>query len=79
VNTARSKAFIGYVEGRTVNLDGVIIAPGKTIQDWAAIALTAMDGQDFRSAGHILVMAGGYVANTGMVWKDTQHSTVGSD
>ena len=79
INTPRSKAFIGYVGGRTFNLDGIVIAPTKTMQDWAAITLTAMDGTDLKSAGHILVTATGYVENTGMGWQNAEKSTVGKD
>ena len=87
VDTPRSKAVIGYVIGRTFDLDGIQIAPGATMQDWAAITLTAMGGgsptsstpKSLQAPGRILVTATGFVQNTGMGWKNGEHATVGRD
>ncbi len=79
VNTPRSKAFIGYVNKRVIDLGDVRIAPGVTLQDWCAITLTVMDGNDFKSSGHILLTATGNVENTDMDWKNPEKSTVGRD
>ena len=87
INSARSKAFIGYVNKRVIDLGDVRIAPGPTLQDWCAITLTAMEGNDgstllttnFKSTGRILITATGYVENTDMGWKNPEKSTVGRD
>lgn len=82
VSTPRSKAAIGYVLNRTFDLGGITVAPGRTIQDWAAISLTAM-GPGVRgnllSRGSILVTATGFIQNTGMGWKNAERTTVGRD
>jgi len=79
INTPRSKAFIGYVNKRVIDLGDVRITPGATMQDWCAITLTAIEGNDFKSAGRFLITATGYVENTDMGWKNPEKSTVGRD
>jgi hypothetical protein len=80
VKAPRSKALIGAADERAFKLgDGVEVTPGKTMQDWSAITLTVLDGEGFKAPARILVTATGYVQNTGMVWKDDKHDSVGSD
>ena len=79
INTAKSKGVIGFVKGKTFNLDDVVIAPHETRQDWATINLTVVDGEDFKRAKRILVTATGYAENTDMHWKNAGKSSVGSD
>lgn len=77
VDTARSKVVIGYGEGRTFDLSGVVISPGSTRQEgWSTITLTAIDGDDFFSPGRILVAATGYVENVGMGWEVLEGNTM---
>ena len=79
INAPRSKVFIGSTAGGPVTLGDVSIAPGKNLQDWAAITLTAMDGASFSTAGSILITATGYAENSSMGWKDKAKTTVGPD
>ena len=79
INTTRSKAFIGYVNKRVIDLGDVRITPGTTLQDWCAITLTTIDASDFKSSGHWLITATGYLENTEMGWKNPEKSTVGKD
>lgn len=79
VNTPHSKAMIGYGNKRVFELGDVRLTLGKTIQDWAAITLTAMEGNDFKSPARILITATGYAENTNMGWKDAEKTTVGKD
>jgi hypothetical protein len=79
VNAPRSKAVIGSITGGPFVLGDVVIAPGKNLQDWAAITLTAMDGASFTAPGRILVTATGYAENTSMGWKNKAKTTVGPD
>lgn len=76
VNAPRSKAFIGKGTGNAVALGDVTITPS---QDWSAIALTAMDGNDFHSPGRILITAVGTVENTAMGWKSSAKNSVGKN
>jgi len=79
VDSPKSKALIGHLGGRAVQLGDVTIVPGETLQDWAVIQVTAMDGDDFKTAHRILVTATGYTENTGMKWRDAGKTTVGTD
>ena len=79
INTVRTKGLIGWTGGGPVSLGDVNITPGKNLQDWAAITLTAMDGGDFAAPGRVLITATGYAENTSMGWKNEQKNTVGSD
>jgi hypothetical protein len=78
IRTQRSVGVVGSVHaGETVGLDEVKIVPGATIQDWATITLTVMDGANFKSAHKILVTATGYAGNADMQWKDAEKTSVG--
>src|SRR5207245_1186304 len=79
IDTPRSKAAIGFVEGRSFRLGAVLISPGSSVQHWAAITLTVIEGESFSSAVRILITASGYTENTNMGWKDVRRSTVGRD
>lgn len=74
VDTPRSKAVIGFAGGKRIDLGGVVIEPGPTMQDgWCAITATEMQ------PGRWLVTATGYAENTGMGWKNAGKTTVGRD
>ncbi|HEY3320836.1 MAG TPA: carbohydrate binding domain-containing protein [Planctomycetota bacterium] len=80
VNTARSKAVIGYGSGKRFDLDGVTIEPGPTLQDgWSAITVTLMEGEPTALPSRWLVTATGYVENTKMGWKDAEKNSVGKN
>jgi len=79
INTPRSKAVIGYGNKRTFDLEGVRITMSKTRQDWAAITLTVMQGNDFKSAARVLITATSYVESTNRGWKNAEKSTVGKN
>jgi hypothetical protein len=74
VTAPRAKAVIGFTRSRAFDLgDGVRITPGPTRQDWSAIAITEMAPHRW------LITATGYAENTGMGWKNAEHTTVGRD
>lgn len=80
VNTARSRALLGAVEGgNPIALEDVSVAVGPTRNHWATLAMTALDGPDFHSPGRLLITAAATTENTGMGWKDAEHTTVGRD
>jgi hypothetical protein len=70
VNTARSKAVIGFGAGKTFDLGDLTLKPGPTRQKgYSVITASAVQGEDFHSpASRILITATGYVVNKGMVW-----------
>jgi hypothetical protein len=81
VSTPRSVGVVGSLRsGEKIDLGNVVeITPGATQQKWATINATVMDGDDFRTARRILLTATGTAENTGMQWKDPEHTSVGSD
>jgi len=84
VNTAKSKAVIGYGSNKRFDLGGVILEPGETMQNgWCAITLTAMEGElhplSADSQTRLIITATGYCENANMGWKNAERSTVGQD
>jgi carbohydrate binding protein with CBM4/9 domain len=80
VDAPRSKAAIGFVCPGKVDLGGgVRVEFGKSRQDWAALAITALDGPNCSSPGRILIVAVGDCENTAMSWKDDKHTSVARD
>ena len=78
VDTPRTQAAIGFGRGRTHKLDRVAIRPGETMQDWSMIALTQTQGDAIGSPGRALLVAAGYIENTGQVWKNAEKSSLSS-
>jgi len=79
VNTPRTRAFVGFVDGRTFELGDVTIQPGETSQDWCTVGVTLLEGDSFAGPCRALIVATGFVENTDMGWKDAARTTVGRD
>jgi hypothetical protein len=80
IKTPRSTGVVGTLHaGETIDLGDVKITPGATMQNWATITLTVIDGSDFKTAKRILVTATGYAENTDMHWKDREKTSVTPD
>ncbi|HUG12087.1 MAG TPA: carbohydrate binding domain-containing protein [Opitutaceae bacterium] len=81
IDTARTKAVVGFTNGRNWNLDGVRIAPGATSLDWSTVSITMLEGGSFGggAGGRGLIVATGTIENTGQIWKDTSHTSVGAN
>ncbi len=78
VNTARSKAVIGYGGGKRFDLGGVVVEPGATRNgSWSAITLTAIAGKLDAGPARVLITATGTAENTDMKWKDAARTSVG--
>jgi hypothetical protein len=75
VDTPRTKAVIGRLGGRKVELDGLTVSMPETDSNFAAITLTAMDGKPLAESERILVTAVGRVENTRMGWNE-EHTSV---
>jgi hypothetical protein len=77
VDSPRSKAVLGHGGGECFELGGVVIEPGKTLQDgWCTVTVTAMEGT-IAGPGKLLLTATGLSENTGMLWKDDKKDSVG--
>jgi hypothetical protein len=78
VNTARTKALIGFTDQREVDLGGVRLRPGTTQLGFSTLALTLTRGTSLTHGGTALLVAAGRCENTNMVWKDANHNSVGN-
>ena len=67
VDTANTKLFAGYADGRTVALGDVSLKVGDTETGWATVSLVSRDATGFGASGKasILIAASGSVGNTG--------------
>ena len=81
INTPRTKALIGAVDGVEHRLGDVTIEFEKTRLGWATLGLTLLAGESFSAdaGGCGLLIATGEVENTAMGWTDATHSSVGRD
>lgn len=79
VNTPKSKLFVGRIQGRQMEFDGIVVRPSSELQDWATVSLTVMEGDGFQGPARVLLTATGYAENTDMGWKDAGKTTVGQD
>jgi hypothetical protein len=79
VDTKLTKSLIGAVTDAPVALGGVTIHALPNSQNWAAIAMTVMEGDGFDSPAKILLVAAGNVENAGMQWKSDAKNSVGRD
>lgn len=77
IDTARSKAVVGYGAGKAFDLGGVVIEPGDTRQDgFSAIAVTAIEGEMSSADCRLLITAGGHFQNSGWGWEELGDSRV---
>jgi len=80
INTPRSAGVIGTVQpGKTIDLGSIHITPGVTLQNWATITVTVLDGTDFKTAKRLLITATGYTENSGVHWKNAEKNSLGWD
>lgn len=81
IDTARTKAVVGFRDGRSWTLGGVKITPGTTNLDWNTIGITLLEGTAFNAsgAGRALIVATGEIENTGQIWKDGSRTSVGAN
>jgi len=79
VDTAKSKAVIGFAERRSYELGGVKIEFGALNQGFGIVQLTVLDGVDFATAKRILITATATAENTGMQWTSDKKDSVGKN
>jgi hypothetical protein len=79
INTPRTCGFIGKHGVRAFDFGGVKISGVNSLQGWAVVTVTAMDGANIKDSKSLLVCATGSAENTGMGWKNAGHTTVGGD
>lgn len=80
VDTARSKAVLGFPVGRAVELEGWTFTGGTTDLGWLTAGVTSLDERTLRdpSGLHALVVVTGREESTGLAWTDATHTSVGT-
>ncbi|KPK65117.1 MAG: hypothetical protein AMK73_03910, partial [Planctomycetes bacterium SM23_32] len=81
VDTAESKAVVGFVGGKRFDMGGLVIEPGDTLQDgFSAVSVTAMEGNVPSAAGagacRLLITAAGHRQNSGWGWEELDEGRV---
>jgi len=76
INTAKTKALIGFTDQKEVTLGDVTIRPGKTNLGWSTIALTLLEGESFSTTARALLIATGQTENTDMKWTNEKKNSV---
>jgi len=67
VNTSRSIAVVGFGGGKSFDFGGLMVEPGDALLDgWSVVTLSVSEGDSFRNWDKLLLIAAGYVTNTGM-------------
>ena len=81
IDTAMTKAFVGFVNGRSFDIGGVILSPQATSQDWLPFGLMAVEGNAILSeaGSRCLLIATGECGNTGMQWNTARTSLVNNN
>ena len=67
VDTRRTKAFSGFVRGRSFTYNGMRLTPGRTRLDWLTLTLTQTNADGGQRAGSMLAPGRYLLAATGVV------------
>ena len=74
VNTPRSKAAVGLWGGRAALLDEVRIGMPRSLSNFAAFAVSSLDGTAIRQSRRLLLTAAGRAENVAMGWNAERNS-----
>ncbi len=77
VNTPRTKGVVGFVRNRTFQIGGMELRFGTNRLDWASAFLTASGTNPLWQGGSAVFVVCGLCQNTGWVWKDASHTSLG--
>src|SRR5262249_35950967 len=77
VDTPRSKAMVGFLGGRQGTMPGWKVAMAKTDNNFATLALTALDENPIDRSRSLLLTAVGRVENKGVGWNAKRDSIGG--
>lgn len=74
VNAPSVRLAVGYIAGEAITLGDAVIEVTKAENDWAAVAIAALDGKPLAESARILVVAAGRIENTKMGWNENRTS-----
>jgi hypothetical protein len=78
VDTARTKALVGFADNRPVAFGGLTLRANTTQLNWCTLGITLTRGEVLTNDCTALVVASGWWENTGQVWTDTNKTSVGN-
>jgi hypothetical protein len=78
IDTARTKAIVGFTGGREFKLGPLTLAPGQNQLGWQSWGATLIRGDSFTNDCSMLVVASGWWENTGQVWKNSARESIGN-
>jgi len=78
VDTARTKAVIGFTDHQPAAFGGLTLQAGTTRLGWSTLGVTVTHGEVFTNDCTTLLVAGGWWENTGQIWTDTNKDSLGS-
>jgi hypothetical protein len=79
IDTARTKAVVGFADNRFVSLGGLTLVPGTTQLGWCTLGATLVRGEVFTNDCTALLIASGWWENTGQIWTDTNKISVANN
>ncbi|MGB9718631.1 MAG: carbohydrate binding domain-containing protein [Thermoproteota archaeon] len=76
INTSRSIAAVGFTGGRSLDFGALVIEPGETLlEGWSVVTVSVLEGESLDSWSRLLLIAAGYVTNTGMRLRTYEENT----
>lgn len=66
INSPRTVAVVGFSAGRSFNFGDIEIEHGASLLNFSVIGVTSADGKPIRESSRILLVALGYVGNSGV-------------
>lgn len=81
IDTATSKALVGFDQGRQEFNHGVALTLGDTRQNWATLGISLQEGRFDQpdAGGRLLIVATGLLENTDMQWLSEKQESLGHD
>lgn len=81
VDTSKTKALVGFVDGREFDLGGIGLVPQTTLNDWLTFGLMTVEGDSILSSdgSRCLLIATGECGNTGMQWNAEKTTLVNNN
>ncbi|MEA3364800.1 MAG: hypothetical protein U9Q79_04085, partial [Candidatus Hydrogenedentes bacterium] len=74
VNAPAVKVALGYIAGDEIQLGDATVKVTKAENNWAAVAVAALDGKPLAESARILVATAGRIENTNMGWNEERTS-----
>ncbi len=81
IDTDRTKALVGFINGRSFDLGGIEVTPQANQQDWLTFGLIAMEEDAILAdaGSRCLLIATGECGNTGMQWNAEKSTMVNNN